>query len=58
MTDHTRFEALINGAKIPCRKLAVIFGALYALLFLMFCSNGCFSVENGDHVLEGVVCRG
>ena len=37
---------------------AVIFLALYAVKFSMFCSNDCFSADHAVYSLEGVVCSG
>jgi hypothetical protein len=41
-----------------CCKVAVIFLALYAVKFAMFCSNDCFSADYAVYSFEGVVCSG
>jgi len=65
-------NAVITGLKICCAerwltrvlviefccKVAVIFLALYAVKFSMFCSNDCFSADYAVYSLEGVVCGG
>ena len=44
--------------KLLCCKLAVIFCERYAFNCIKFCSNDCFSTENADFPLEGIVCSG
>lgn len=49
---------MLNQEKDGAKMVAGRLDALYALKCFMFCSNDCFSAENADFTLEGIVCSG
>jgi hypothetical protein len=50
--------SLVSFSSNICRKLAVIFCALYAPACVMFCSNDCSSAEYAVYYFGSAICSG